>query len=214
MYLLRFSPTAGNLLVGVVSYPNLSSAVVSGITDNQSQTWIQASGAAALVTTANQATDIWYFPNTAAGVTSVTLSGTSTSVTLTIYEIGNAATSSPLDGSAGHVSNQATNTTMTGPSITTAQYGSFIVAVFGGSTASFASVLPYIKTTTLSGASVQSYIPNGTVTGNQATATHTTSTYCASAAAFKSNGNSIVIVTKNNATSNMVGSWETFEFPA
>src|SRR5262245_22348860 len=97
---------SGRLLVCVVMYRAYTLSV-AGITDDQSQTWEQATGAEGDNTTGPSfaGMDIWFVPNTALGVTtvSVTLSGTANTETAAmVMEVDGIELVDPLDA-ADHV---------------------------------------------------------------------------------------------------------------
>ena len=102
------STTAGSLLVCAMSgRAGLGAATVNSFTDNKSQTWVQATAARATDSSQNGFCDVWYFPNSASGVTSVTAtySASQSDIYMSFWEIGGAATSSPQDGNGAVVTN-------------------------------------------------------------------------------------------------------------
>jgi hypothetical protein len=127
------SSTAGNCLVVVIGR---NGRLITGVTDNQSQTYVQAYTP---LNNGTEDTSTWVFPNTAAGVTLITATFSSSqgSVIFAIEESG-LETSSVVDASAvtaGAV--QATwSSSATAISSTTVGYG--ICCSTGGSSQSIA----------------------------------------------------------------------------
>lgn len=198
------SSTAGNLLAVDIDclIENPSDTLsVSGVTDNKGQTWSKATGAAGsyLYSGAYPAiTDIWYFPNSAAGVTTVTVTFTGTGVgtdTISTFcevsEITGCATSSPVDAVAS-LSNATSTTVALSASVTTTLAQDFILTVipynaFPGSITSVTS--PY----TIGGTVLNTdayYVPSGTVSSSQASFNGASSgtAYSSSTVAFKAAG--------------------------
>lgn len=212
------STTAGSTLVAVLA-GNASGGTgsISSATDSASQVWTRAPSAAANGASASVFTDIWYFSNTVAGVTTFNPTVVNGAfVNITVYELTGITNTSPIDASGG-ASNQTTaSTTMLGPPITTTASNDFVVSSVMAATGSIANVLsPY----TLDNEDVSGWqIAAGTISGQQASFTWNTSSlpYCGSAAAFFSNTSALPAIqtTKATATANITSSWEVFEFPA
>ena len=177
------SSTAGNLLViAITTYVN-AVGTVTGVTDNKSQTWVQATGARGTNSANNTATDIWYFPNTASGVTSVTVTFTGGALAeQTVYEVSGIKTSSPLDV-AGGVSSGASTTTAVSASLTTTAANDFILVILDQNPNVSTVNSPYTKDSQTGHTAY--YIPTTTVSGSQCTFNLSSAdTFCTSSAAF------------------------------
>ena len=210
--------SAGNLIVVPFSC-GPSSVTITGVTDNKSQVYTQVPSARATDSTTNKMTDIWYFSNTASGVTSitVTLSGASNSSQYDFEEIevSGLKTSSPVDVS-GNVSNGASGTSLVTAALTTTAANDYILTILQDGTSTILSVASPYASPDSSGATAF-YNPATIVTSNSATYTITpASNYCASSVAFFANTSppTQVTVQRNTATANITGSWEVAEFPA
>lgn len=130
------STTAGHLLVAVVySNGNNNDLAPTGVTDSASHTWTKATGSDSAASDGGGFSDIWYYPNTTSGVTSVTATfsyaaGGTDGFNISVYEFAGAAVSSPLEtGNAATTvqSNAATSTSGTA-AITTSTSGDVIVS--------------------------------------------------------------------------------------
>lgn len=215
-YSITLAATKSGSLIAVGISGTISSITVTGVTDNKSQTYSQVSGARATDSGSNYFTDIWYFANSASGVTTITvsLSGSTASGGATAIEVVGINTTSPVDASAA-VNNIASTSTPVSGNITTTQNNGLIFVVLSDNTGANSVASPY---TLVNAQGVAAYNVAATPVTNQTT-TFTlggSTTSCISSAAFLSSGvqSSSVTVTKNNATGNITGSWEVFEFPA
>ncbi len=207
------STTAGSLLAVAISLPgNTSNRTISSVTDSKGQTWTQYPSVSATDSTGNSLTDIWYFPNTVSGVTSVTVNGSgafNSGAYLTIYEVAGIVTSSATDAGAAKNNGASSASQVTGQ-ITTAQGCDFNQYAGAGN--------PF----TGGGANINGayYIPPAVVI-NQTCTFYCTSahTFCASIASFLAASTATstvdaVEVIKATAGQSVTGGWEVFEFPA
>ena len=124
------SSTAGNLLAICCNGYTVgaSTKTVTSVTDNLGQTWVQVPSARSTMST-YYFNDIWYFPNTAAGVTSVTITlSSSTKCDTSVYEFSGVKTISPVDVS-GATSNAAPAAAAKSTALTTAASGDVIIAM-------------------------------------------------------------------------------------
>ncbi|OWK42486.1 Glycoprotein gp2 [Fimbriiglobus ruber] len=210
------SSTAGNLLaVGIVNSTG-TLRTVTGVTDNIGQTYLQVPSAYATSTVSPVFSDIWYFPNTAAGVTTVTVtfSGSVANAVINVTEISGIALSSPVDA-VSIVNQQATTLSPISAPITTSANNDFIFAVMGCQASSTTVSSPYAVVQSGSHNFGYYNIAASPVTSQTATVTlAVTEPYCFSTAAFLANTSllQVVTVTKNAATANITASWEIFEF--
>jgi len=206
---------AGNFIVAVICAPSGSTNTVTGVTDTASQTYTQVPGARATSTSAGFV-DMWYFPNSSS-ITSVTvnstISGTTTYVQL--YEVYGIKNSGSIDvASALSTATGASNLCTTNAINTAAAYDLIIAAVSTSIASTTAVNAPFTTggTDKISGF----YNPTTTVS-SQSCSFHTSGaaqSYCATIVGFLSTTTPAATVSKQSATSNLVGSWEVFEFPA
>jgi len=212
------STASGNAILVAICAPNNSVAVtITGVTDNLSQTYTQNPSGASFRTTNNSAADIWYFPNTASGVTSISVSFTGTAasnIIVSALEVSNVATSNIVDSSAVLNNGAATTSPVTG-NITTTLSNDFIITSFATAAGvTLSPVAPYSIDTNTN--ETVYGVPNVLFSGTGVTAKYSaaSATYCASVIAIKGLANNTVTISKQSATSTLVGSWEVFEFPA
>jgi hypothetical protein len=112
---------AGSLLVVMIA--NDISTLISGVTDNNGNTYVQAPGAHGGDAFARQ--DIWYSANAIAGVTTITVTANGTSAFLygNMIEYSGVKTTSPLD-----TANQTVGTSPpVGPSLVVSTAGSVAI---------------------------------------------------------------------------------------
>lgn len=91
--------TAGSLLVALFGWADTS--LTASFADGRNGSWSAAASSKSSNAGFGYNTEVFYFPNAAAGATTVTatLSGTAGYMWLVVLEFGSAATSSPLDAS-------------------------------------------------------------------------------------------------------------------
>jgi len=183
------STTTGNAIIVPVDFYSSHTINVTSVTDNQSNTYSQVSGARANGT-GTTASDLWYCLNCTGGVTSVVVHLSTTGNTaVAALEFSGVATSSAID-----VSNSLTGSgiTQNGPSITTTVAGDLIVAN-GGNDRPWVTYNNYTQSpadpayAVMDGELSAYLITTNTVTGSQLNVTLSNSgaTWASSAAAFK-----------------------------
>lgn len=190
---------------------------VTSITDTASQVYSQVSGALSTAAVATKYTDIWYFQNTVAGVTTITatLSGSTFSGTMTAYELSG-CNASPVE-TASPANNGASSSTLTTAAITTTHNNDIIIAcaIGGGGGNGWTVAAPFTLGESTTVAVAAYYVTSGTVTNQTAVFTSSApSTWCASIAAFETDNSTSISVTKVTTTANITASWEVFEFAA
>jgi hypothetical protein len=114
------SVQAGSLIAVAIYSSHAGFPTVSGVSDG-TNTYVQAAGAYVTSGT-TKAADIWYAENVAAGSYSVTATGTGDFFGVAAVEIIGAKTSASLETTGSHQNLTGTNE---GPSLTTADPGSF-----------------------------------------------------------------------------------------
>lgn len=205
---------SGSLIIVGISASDASNTV-SSVTDNKSQTYSQVSSARASDSTLNRFSDIWYFPNSTSGVTTITVNFTNSSastIVSQVMEVANMVTSSPVDAHAS-ASNIASSTTIVSGNVTTTANNDFIFVMLGNTGGPASVNSPYTLVTGTANPAAYNVagvpVTNQTCTFNFGAAI----TSCASSAAFLSSNSTtpIVTVSRNNATANITGSWEVFE---
>jgi hypothetical protein len=182
--------TAGSLLVVVVNAFSSPTPRTIAVADATNGSYTQA-GAGGTVA-ANYTTGVFYFPNTAAGITTITatFSGTVSggSTDITVFELSGAALTVPLDTS-GAVNNGVAVSNPVTAALTTSVGGDFIVAscVQAGAGSVTAVNSPYTGIFPATGSGIAYHIPAGTVTGEQATftITGTAGVFASASGAFK-----------------------------
>ena len=180
--------TAGStIIVGICGLDNINN--VTGVTDNKGQVYLQATGALAESSAGFRYSDIWYFSNSAAGVTTVTPSySVAIQNFVNIIEASSLATTSALR-TVGALNNGTASTTQVTAPVTTGAANDFIFVVnssaLNGDLASVAS--PYTFFSGAGGSANSAYhIPSTIVTNETATFTESSSNvFCASTAVFK-----------------------------
>lgn len=180
--------TAGNLLLVYAAITG-ANGIVTSVTDNLSQTYIQASGAKAKDTIGGMAGDIWYCPNTKAGVTSVTISisGETGGTTGEVTELSGLNGPDVLDAVAQISNASSSNLIASSAPITTTQKGDFLFVGTTIDNSNISSVsLPYILDSTPFGPISATFLNQGYGAGQTASFTlNNDSTYCASSIALK-----------------------------
>jgi len=180
------STVAGNLLIALVMDDTIQ-PTVSGVSGGGGNTFTQVPSARAL-DGGTHMSDIWYLPNNAGGITTVTatFSASSSSHGIWAMEVSGAATVSPVDIQS--VKNNATaSTTVTGTSMNTTNAADIIVANWTtGATTTTANAPWTLFTNILNGNGAGYQIVAVTsayaVSANQNAA----QAYCVSQVAFKS----------------------------
>lgn len=108
------SSTAGNLLAVAFGLKGTSPTITS-VTDNKSQTWT----AGVVNSGSTNVSGVYYFLNTAAGVTTVTITtGQTDTIEMYVWEFSGVATASAIDGT-GATSNGSSTAPTTGGAVTT-----------------------------------------------------------------------------------------------
>ena len=180
------SSGAGNLLV-VGTMSNISTGSVTGVTDNQSNTYTHIQSA----TNGNFRSEIWYCANATGGVTSVTatFNASSNPNVCAVLEFSGAATSSVVDTS-GTIT--AAANPILSPALTTTTANCVIVALSCDQFGWTSYAAPYTQApadpgyTVIDGEVMGYRITSGTVTGDQMSVTLTNSgPYASVSAAFK-----------------------------
>lgn len=122
------SSLAGSVLIIATEY-GLAGGTILSVTDNKGNTWVQATNAAS-APLGGGGTDVWYYLTSASGVTTITVTYSSTSTNeKTIWYAEVTGFTTPAFDVAGHVtSGTATGFNNPGPSITTASAAGFIWA--------------------------------------------------------------------------------------
>lgn len=123
------SSLSGSVLIIGTEY-GLAGGTVVSVTDNKGDTWVQATNAAS-APIGGGGTDIWYFLTPASGVTTITVTYSSTSTNeKTAWYAEVTGFTTPAFDIAGHVtSGAAMGFNNPGPSLTTAAAAGFIWAV-------------------------------------------------------------------------------------
>lgn len=103
--------------------------VISSITDNVGNSYVEASAARSTDATHNAVLDIWYAKNIAAGATTLTITTSSSGIPggAVIWEIAGADTIAPLDVAAG-TNNQPANSIPAGASVSTSAAGDIVIS--------------------------------------------------------------------------------------
>lgn len=120
----------GNLIIITIGV-NPTFNIVTSITDNKSNTYIQVPGAQASETGAG-ITDIWYCPNAIGGVTGVTVHvGTLASGFVYLMEFSGVKTTSPIDNA--NALSQGAGQPSTGPVLTVSNSGDLLITTINKS---------------------------------------------------------------------------------
>jgi hypothetical protein len=120
--------TAGSLIVVPIALQTNHGAItVASITDNLSQHYSQATGAAANMPGDVYGSDIWYMSNSAAGVTTITITLSTSGGLSLVYAVEySGASVTPFDGANAASS---LNGSVVGPSLTTTVDGDVLVTI-------------------------------------------------------------------------------------
>jgi hypothetical protein len=179
------SSVSGNLLIALVMN-DASQPTVSGVSGGGANTFTQVPSARAL-DGGTHMSDIWYLPNNAGGITTVTatLSASSSSHGIWVMEVSGAATASPVDIQS--VKNNATaSTTVTGTSMNTTNAADIIVANWTTGATTTTANAPWTLFTNIlngngAGYQIVAVTNSYAVSANQ----NSSQTYCVSQVAFK-----------------------------
>lgn len=184
---VNINNTTASSLIAVFIATESAESVVTSITDSAGQVYTQAPNAQGTDPIGGNATDIWYCPNSVAGVTSVTATVTFSNpqeTVVEVFEVSNIQITNPLDASAS-ISNGAANTVFATPPITTTG-PAFILTGFDTADDIASTVNPPYTLDSLN--NLAAFFSSTDAVNDQSTLFTAlegiSDTYCASAAAF------------------------------
>lgn len=182
------SSGAGNLLVVAWTSNNGGGATtIAGVTDNVSNSYVQAAGARAVDSIPNTMIDMWYAKNTQAGATVLTITPnpTGTRGTAVVWEFSGADTSAPLDQTAVLNSQIATTTPLGAPVTTSSTEAVVSVANVQGTISALFAGNSFMNDSTANGNGWAHLITSSAGTYQAQWTNGATGTYASSTASFK-----------------------------
>jgi len=185
--------TGGTELIMDITFNDGSGAcVVSSVTDNKSNTWVQVPNARATDATPNDASDIWHTDSPVFLVSTVTINttpSTGCSAEEVFYEVAGV---NALDNGT-HANSQSTSTTPSGAPVTTTANNEFVNSIlnYQGSVTGIFSGNIFTNDSTLQGNGWAHYIQSATGTRTAQWQSSATGTSASSTAAFKLGGSPV-----------------------
>lgn len=161
--------SAGNLLVLLCTQFSGANRVISAVSDNLNGSWTLAKRQGVAGT--NPQSEVWYFPNTAAGACTITITWAngSDSKDILALEYSGVATTTPVDVTDGVTGTSSTSQEYASASDTTSANGSVILGVsaLNGSNTGYSSTSSFTQITSLSAnTTFAEQIATGAVTTN------------------------------------------------